>query len=123
MVEGPAPDVSAFTATVRGDAAAPQLVPASGAPVAMADASSGIKTGDVGGALGAYNSVLKSDPTDVEALNAIGRYAVAANDAPKLNAVVARLGSSPAAAVHPPDLLLATGRLDQAVEKYYEVEQ
>ena len=44
VVDAPGADVSAFTATVRGDAAAPQLVPPSGAPVALADASSGIQS-------------------------------------------------------------------------------
>ena len=224
VVDAPGPDVSAFTATVRGDATAPQLVQASRPPVALADTASGIqsivqwvsselrishptagspeaynafadavammgkddakaeaslrasmkadasllpaqllamrffaakgknadavaaakqvlaldpsnldaarmtaraglKSGDLGGALAGYAAVLKSERSDPEALNAIGRYAVAANDAAKVNAVVARFSGSPAAAVHPPDLLFAAGRLDAAVEKYYEAEQ
>jgi hypothetical protein len=225
VVDAPGSDVSAFTATVRGDATAPQLVPASGSPVVLADASSGIqsivgwvsrelkvshptggtpdaynaladaaaalsakndakaetalrasmkadpnllpaqllamrffagkgkdadavaaakqvmaldpanvdsarmvaraslKAADVGGALAGYAALLKNERSDAEALNTIGRYAVAANDAAKLNAVVARLASSPnAAAVHPPDLLLFAGRIDSAVDQYYEVE-
>ena len=226
VVDAPAPDASAFTATIRGDAAAPQLVPAAGEPVALADASSGIrsivqwvdrelklshpttappeaynafadavtamaamddakteaslrasikadpgllpaqllamrfftskgkdadavaaakqimaldpsnldaarmtardglKTGDAGGAIAGYAAVLKKERSNVEALNVLGRYAVSANDAPKLNAVVARLSSAPdAAAVHTPDLLLAAGRLDVAVERYYDSER
>ncbi len=233
MVDAAAPDVSAFTATIRGDVAAPQLVPgtaapkaAAGTPVALADAASGIqsivqwvnselklshpvtgaaeaynafadavaamdakddakaeaslraalkadpnllpaqavamrffdakgkdadavaaakqvmaldpsnvdaaritaraglRTGDLAGAINSYAVVLKNNRSDVEALNTLGRYAVAANDTAKLNAVLGRLSSAPAAAdVHAPDLQLSQGHLDAAVEKYYEVEQ
>src|SRR5207244_9287164 len=63
----------------------------------------------------------KIERSDPEALNTIGRYAVAANDTAKVNAVIARLGAS--SAVHAPDLLLAAGRLDAAVDQYYEVER
>src|SRR5207244_13296650 len=63
----------------------------------------------------------KIERSDPEALNTIGRYAVAANDTAKVNAVIARLGAS--SAVHAPDLLLAAGRLEAAVEQYYEVER
>src|SRR5207247_11248778 len=210
----PGADVSAFTATVRGHATAPQLVPASGAPVVLADASSGIqsivgwvsrdlkvshpmggtpdafnaladaaasmnakddakaetslraslkadpnllpgqllamrffaakgkdadavaaakqvmaldpanvdaaravahadlKAADVGGALTSYAALLKSERGDLEALNTIGRYAVAANDTGKVNAVIARLG--PSSAVRAPDLLLGAARRDAA---------
>jgi hypothetical protein len=223
VVDAPGSDVSVFTATIRGDATAPQLVPASGPPVVLADASSGIqsivgwvnrdlkvshpmggtadaynaladaamamnakddakaeaalraslkadpnllaaqllamrffaskgndadavaaakqvmaldpanvdaarmtaraglRSADLGGALAAYGALLKSDRSDLEALNAIGRYAVAANDPAKVNAVVARAGAL--AAVHAPDLLLSSGRVDNAVDQYYEVEQ
>jgi hypothetical protein len=223
MVDAPGSDVASFTATVRGDATTPQLVPASGAPVALADASSGIqsivgwvsrelkvshptggapdaynaladaaaamnakddakaetalraslkadpnllpaqllamrfftakgkdadavaaakqvmaldpnnvdatrmtaraglKAADLGGALTGYGALLKIERSDPEALNTIGRYAVAANDTAKVNAVIARLGAS--SAVHAPDLLLAAGRLDAAVDQYYEVER
>ena len=223
VVDAPGSDVSAFTATVRGDAAAPQLVPASGAPVVLADASSGVQsivgwvsrdlkvshpmggtpdaynaladaaaamsahddakaetalrvslkadpnllpaqllamrffaakgkeaeavgaakqvmalepgnvdaarmtaragleTADLGAALASYGALLKTERSDAEALTVIGRYAVAANDQAKANAVMARLGAS--GAVHAPDLLLSAGRLDNAVDQYYEVER
>jgi hypothetical protein len=226
VVDAPAPDVAAFTATVRGDAAAPQLVPSSGPPVALADASSGIrsivqwvtselkfsraatappeaynalgeaavamnakddlkaeaalrastkadptllpaqlmamrffaargkeadavvaakqvmaldpanvdaarmtaraglKSADLASALMAYGAVLKSEKSDIEALNMIGSYAAAANDGSKLSAVLARLAATPnEAAVHAPDQLLFAGRIDAAVERYYDVER
>lgn len=224
LVDAPAADVAAYTATVRGDATAPQLVPKSGAPVALADAATGIqsivqwvsdelkfshpstsppeaynaladaaaamnakddakaeaalrastkadpnllpaqllamryfsdkgkdadavaaakqvlaldpshidaarmtaraglKSGDLASALAGYAAVLKKE-NDLEALNAIGRYALSANDAAKFNAVLARLRGNPAAAVHAPDPTLFAGKIDEAVEKYYEVEQ
>ena len=223
VVDAPGSDVAAFTATVRGDAAAPQLVPKSGAPVVLADASSGIqsivgwvsrdlkvshpmggtpdaynaladaaaainakddakadaalraslkadpnllasqllamrffsaqgkdadavaaakqvmaldpanvdaarmaaradlKAADLGGAFAGYAAVLKNERSDLEALNTIGRYAVAANDPAKVNAVIARTGVS--GAVHAPDLLLSAGRIDNAVDQYYELER
>jgi hypothetical protein len=226
VVDAPAPDASVFTATVRGDAGAPQLVPSSGEPVALADASSGmqsivqwvdrelklshpvtappeaynafadavaamaakdeakgeaslrasikadpnllpaqllamrffaakgkdadavaaarqimtldpsnleaarmtaragLKAGDAGSVIAGYAAVLKSERSNIEALNVIGRYAMAANDAPKFNAILARLASSPdSAGIHTPDLLLSAGRLDAAVERYYDAER
>jgi Protein tyrosine and serine/threonine kinase len=226
VVDAPEPDAAQLTATVRGDAAAPQLVPASGAPVVLADAASGIqailqwaanelkfarstaappeaynaladaaaaldakddakaeaalrastkadpnllpaqlmamrfftekgkeadavaaakqvmaldpsnvdaarmtaraglKSGDLASAFAGYGAVLKSQKSDVEALNAVGRYAAAANDMAKFNYALGRLAPTPnAAAVHAPDTLLFAGRVDAAVEQYYEVEQ
>jgi len=225
VVDAPAPDVAAFTATVRGDAAAPELVPPTGTVVTLSDAATGIqsivewvtselkfsrpasappaaynaladaaaamnakddaktetalrastkadpsllpaqlmsmrfftakgkdadavaaakqvlaldpanvdaarmtaraglKSGDFGSAFAGYGALLKNDRTDAEALNLVGRYALAANDQPRFAAVLAQLRRSPdAAAVHAPDALLFAGRLDEAVEKYYELE-
>jgi predicted Zn-dependent protease len=84
-------------------------------------ARAGLKAADLGSALTSYGALLKSDRSDAEALNTIGRYAVAANDPAKVNAVVARLGAS--GAVHAPDLLMSAGNIDQAADQYYEVEQ
>src|SRR5205807_5676031 len=80
-----------------------------------------LTTADLGGALTSYGALLKAERSDAEALTVIGRYAVAANDQAKANAVIARLGAS--GAVHAPDLLLSAGRLDNAVDQYYEVER
>src|SRR5438128_10862837 len=84
-------------------------------------ARAGLKSADLGGALAGYGALLKIERAAPEALNTIGRYAVAANYTPKGNAVIARLGAS--SAVHAPDLLLSTGRLDAAVDQYYEIER
>jgi len=81
-----------------------------------------LSAGDVGGALGSFSTVLKSIPTDVEALNVIGRYAVAVPEPAKFAAVLSRV-SPMYATVHEPDLLLANGRIDEAVSKLYAIER
>lgn len=87
-------------------------------------ARAGLATGDLASAFGAYAVLIRKNPNDTEALNAVGKYAVAINDAAKLNVVLKRLAATPAKAeVHEPDLLLASGRIDAAVQKYYEVEE
>jgi tetratricopeptide (TPR) repeat protein len=87
-------------------------------------AHSGLKTGDLAGALAAYAAILKQNPADIEALNVIGRYAYSANDSAKFSAALQRLSAEPAGAViHEPDLLLASGKIDSAVQAYYTVEE
>ena len=61
-------------------------------------------------------------PNDIEALNALGRYACAVRDEAKVGAIAGRV-SAPFAAVHKPDLLLAAGRIDEAAGKFYELER
>jgi len=83
-----------------------------------------LKAGDVREAFGAYNQILKKDRSDTEALNMYGRYAFAVNDAGRFNAALARLKKVKPAevAVHDPDLLVASGRMEAAIDKYYDVE-
>jgi tetratricopeptide (TPR) repeat protein len=87
-------------------------------------ARTSLSTGDLGSAFTGYAAILRNAPNDAEALNAVGKYAVSASDIQKLSAVLRRLSAMPAAAeVHEPDALLAAGRVDAAVEKYYAVEE
>jgi tetratricopeptide (TPR) repeat protein len=87
-------------------------------------ARTSLSTGDLASAFTGYAAILRKNPDDAEALNAVGRYAVAAGDIPKLSAVLKRLKSAPGKAeVHEPDALLAAGRIDQAVDRYYTVEE
>lgn len=81
-------------------------------------------SGDIPAALGAYGAVLKSTPNDAEALNAVGRYALSASDAQRFNAALARLRklTPDDVAIHQPDLLVAAGKYDEAVQKYYDIE-
>ena len=87
-------------------------------------ARTGLKTGDLTSAIGGYAAILRKDPSNVEALNILGRYAWSASDTPKFNAVLKKLSSAPAAAsIQAPDLLLSAGRFDDAVQNYYTVEE
>jgi tetratricopeptide (TPR) repeat protein len=87
-------------------------------------ARTSLSTGDLASAFNGYAAILRNVPNDTEALNAVGKYAVAVSDLPKLTLVLRRLATAPSAAeVHEPDALLAAGRIDAAVEKYYEVEE
>jgi hypothetical protein len=68
--------------------------------------------------------VLKHDAKDVEAINMIGRYAAGVGDAAKFNAALARAGRMPVdkVAIHAPDLLVSSGKIDDAIDQYYDVE-
>jgi tetratricopeptide (TPR) repeat protein len=83
-----------------------------------------LKNGDITGALAAYASVLKQDANDAEAINTIGHYAAAAVDVNKFNAALARSQKVPpdAVAVHAPDMLVANGKIDTAIDQYYDIE-
>ncbi|HEY8182271.1 MAG TPA: protein kinase [Thermoanaerobaculia bacterium] len=84
----------------------------------------GLKTGDLATAINTYAAILKRNTADIEALNVIGRYAYSVNDKDKFAAALQRLSVDPAGAIiHEPDLLLASGKIDNAVEAYYTVEE
>ncbi len=80
--------------------------------------------GDVPSALTAYGAILKHSSDDAEALNAIGKYAYSAADAAHFDAAVRRLNrvSLGDSSIHAPDLLLASGKYEDAVQKYYDIE-
>ena len=87
-------------------------------------ARTSLSTGDLASAFNGFAAILKKNPNDSEALNAVGKYAVAVGDIPKLSAVLNRLKREPGKAeVHEPDVLLAAGRIDQAADRYYTVEE
>src|SRR5438132_188675 len=87
-------------------------------------ARSGLKTGDLPSAIGGYAAILRKDPSDLEALNVVGRYGWSAGDTAKFNSALQRLSTTPAAAsIQSPDLLLANGKIDDAVQNYYTVEE
>jgi len=83
-----------------------------------------LQNGDLASAFAAYGLILKKEPSNIEALNVLGRYAFGANDVPKFRQVLQRLSSSPVqSALQEPDLLLATGQIDSAIQGYYSVEE
>jgi tetratricopeptide (TPR) repeat protein len=87
-------------------------------------ARAGLVAGKLREAFTAYANILKSDPNDAESLNVLGRYAWGAGDQPHFTAVLGRARGVPPAlvAVHEPDMLLAAGRIEAAIEKYYDIE-
>lgn len=87
-------------------------------------ARTSLSTGDLASAFNGYGAIIRKTPNDAEALNAIGKYAVAVSDIQKVSAVLRHLASMPAVAeVHEPDVLMAAGRVDAAVDKYYAIEE
>jgi hypothetical protein len=86
-------------------------------------ARASLAAGDLTSAFTSYAAVLQHEHSDADALNTIGRYALAAGDADRFTAALKRLGTSDAGAVHAPDALVASGRIDSAADKYYDDEQ
>jgi tetratricopeptide (TPR) repeat protein len=87
-------------------------------------ARAALASGNVHDALIAYDGILKREPNNAEAVNVLGRYAFAAGDVQHFNAFLGRAKAVPAplVAFHEPDLLLADGKIEGAIEKYYDVE-
>ncbi len=86
-------------------------------------ARASLEEGDLRAAFRAYHSILEKQ-NDLEALNTVGRYAVAAGDRKRFDTVAARLAQHPPTAVmvHAPDFLAGSGQLDAAVNEYYDIE-
>jgi hypothetical protein len=85
-------------------------------------ARAGLASGDLAAAFTAYNAVLHEAPRDAEALNTIGHYALAAGDTERFAAAMFRLANTDAVALHAPDTLVASGRINDAADKYYDIE-
>ena len=97
---------------------------ASNLEAAQIVARTGLKTADLASAISGYAAILGKDPKNLEALNILGRYALSAADTAKFNAVLQKLSANPdEASIQAPDLLLASGRLDEAVQNYYSIEE
>lgn len=87
-------------------------------------ARAGLRGGDVADAFSAYTSILRRNPSDAEALNAIGRYAAGVAEPASFQKALSRLRfvSPREVAVHEPDILVSTGHLESAIDKYYDIE-
>jgi tetratricopeptide (TPR) repeat protein len=83
-----------------------------------------LRVGDVREAFSAYNRILVKKPNDLETLNVVARYAAGVGDAARFNAALSRLRSAPPnlVAAHDPDIMLAAGRMEAAIDQYYDVE-
>lgn len=112
-------DADALAAAKQVFALAPDRIDA-----ARKVATGSLSAGDVPTAIAAYRAVLKTQPNDAAALNTIGRYALAAGDSARVNAVLNRLKSVTAndRAIHDPDLLVYSGRIENAIDQYYNLE-
>ncbi|HUP45014.1 MAG TPA: serine/threonine-protein kinase [Thermoanaerobaculia bacterium] len=80
--------------------------------------------GALGPAFDAYNSILRTNSTDIESLTHVARYAASTGDSSRFTAALMRLGGVPAdiVPVHAPDIHLASGDLETAIDKYYDIE-
>jgi tetratricopeptide (TPR) repeat protein len=87
-------------------------------------AHAALASGNVHDAMVAYDGILQREPSNAEALNVLGRYAFAAGDVQHFNIFLASAKRVPASQVafHAPDLLLAEGKIEAAIDKYYDVE-
>jgi tetratricopeptide (TPR) repeat protein len=87
-------------------------------------ARAALASGNVHDALIAYDGILRREPNNAEAVNILGRYAFAAGDVQHFNIFLGRAKAVPAPqiAFHEPDLLLADGKIEAAIDKYYDVE-
>lgn len=84
-----------------------------------------LQSGNLADAFEFYDVVLDRAPNDVEALNILARHAVSINDPARTTVFVGLLKRIPTAqvAVHEPDLLVAEGRIDVAIQRYYKIEE
>ena len=83
-----------------------------------------LAAGDVQSSFSAYNAILKRDAQDVEALTIFGRYAASVGDEARFKAVLGRLKNVPPLFVplHDPDLAVAAGGMQAAIDRYYDIE-
>ncbi len=84
-----------------------------------------LEGGNPADALDSFAAILKLQPGDIESMRAIGFHAVSVADEPKFNAALQSLSVVPddQRELHDGDLLAANGRINQAVDRYYEIEK
>ncbi len=84
-----------------------------------------LSLGDVQSAFAAYNVILHSNAGDPEALTHVAKYALSAGDLAKFNAARSLMQRMPPTtmAVHDGDELAAAGRFQEAIDKYFTVEE
>lgn len=83
-----------------------------------------LSLGAVDAAFDAYETILAGNPADIEALTHVARYAASVGDSARFTTALMRLNAVPAdiIAVHAPDIHMANGQIDTAVDKYYDIE-
>jgi predicted Zn-dependent protease len=83
-----------------------------------------LERGKPASAIAYMADLLRAQPDDPEILTALGNYSLSVGDEAKFNAIVAKLGSLGVkdSSLHSADVLVASGKIDAAVKKYYEIE-
>jgi hypothetical protein len=87
-------------------------------------ARAGLFAGELQPALGAYGAILRKSPNDAEALNVVAQYSLASGDAALFASALGKLKAIPQRAVvmHEPDSFVHAGRIESAINKYYDIE-
>ena len=87
-------------------------------------ARAGLLAGELAQAFSAYSAILKRNASDPESLNVFAQYALASGDAASFNAALAKLNALPKRAIvmHEPDAIVYGGRIESAINKYYDIE-
>lgn len=88
-------------------------------------ARSTLSLGDVQSAFAAYNVILHSNAGDPEALTQIAKYSLSIGDLRRFNAARALMQRIPptAIAVHDGDELAVAGRFQQAIDRYFTIQE
>jgi hypothetical protein len=105
-------------AAARNAAAAEPREPARLHLVASLEA----RTGETAAAAATFARLLEIDPGDAAALEALGRYALAAGEREMFGRLLERARAAGSGALHPPDVLAAAARVDQATRAYFDIE-
>ena len=118
-----------FTAQGKNDeaiAAGQRMVALDPANIGMSRdlARLALGSGAVQPAFAAYATILKQKSADMEALTQVARYAAAIGDSDRFTRTLVRLNTLSAefVPVHAPDLLMMSGQMDSAIDKYYDIE-
>lgn len=87
-------------------------------------ARAALSTGELQRALGAYGAILRKAPGDAEALNVRAQYALASGDPALFANALKTLATIPqrAVVIHEPDSLVFAGKIESAINKYYDIE-
>jgi Tfp pilus assembly protein PilF len=88
-------------------------------------ARASLMSGDLHQAFAVFDLVLRREPKDAEVLNYAARYALAAGDEAKFTAMLGRMKTLSPVQIeaHEPDILVAAGRIDAAIQRYYDIEE
>ncbi|HEX7154467.1 MAG TPA: protein kinase [Thermoanaerobaculia bacterium] len=87
-------------------------------------ARAALEGGELQQSFALYGAILRQQRNDEEALNLMARYALATADTQRFAQALTRMRAVPLtkAVAHEPDILIANGRIEQAIDRYYDIE-